>query len=335
MGPPLDLAPLVHGGDLGAARKLFPSAPEPFLDLSAGINPHPYPIPQLSSDVFAKLPQPEAVARLAGIAAEAYGAPGASHVAVAPGTQILMTQIAALGAPGRAVVLAPTYAEHARAAELAGHEVSEVADVEQLADAALAIVVNPNNPDGRIVAKDTLLSLADRLQRRGGVLAIDEAFMDVGPKGASLGDQAGRNVVVLRSFGKFFGLPGLRLGFALAAPSIAERLAAALGPWPVSGAALAIGAEALADTAWRTATRASLEVAAGRLDALLRGAGLEIVGGTSLFRLVGTEEAVKLFEHLGQNGVLVRRFSREPLWLRFGLPGSEPEWQRVADALAH
>jgi cobalamin biosynthetic protein CobC len=335
MGPLLDLAPLVHGGDFGAARKLFPGAPEPFLDLSTGINPHPYPIPQLSSDLFAGLPQPEAIARLAGIAAEAYGAPAADHVALAPGSQILAAQAAFLLARGRASVLAPTYAEHERVAELAGHNVVEVAEVEQLADARIAIVVNPNNPDGRIVAKDTLLALADRLQRRGGLLLVDEAFMDVGPDDGSLGDQVARgNIVVLRSFGKFYGLAGLRLSFALAAPKIVARLAAALGPWPVSSAAIVIGSAALADAAWWEATRTSLAEAAGRLDALLRRARLEIIGGTSLFRLVRTGEAARLFQSFGQEGILVRRFSEHPSWLRFGLPGAESGWQRLDKALA-
>jgi cobalamin biosynthesis protein CobC len=332
MTPPLDLAPLAHGGDLGAARKLFPDAPEPFLDLSAGINPYPYPIAQLPTDVFAKLPQPAA---LATIAAKAYGAPSASHVVVAPGSQILVAQTAFLLARGRAAVLAPTYAEHGRVAELAGHNVVEVAEVGQLADARIAIVVNPNNPDGRVVAKDALLALADRLRRRGGLLVVDEAFMDVGPEGASLSDQAEYdNIVVLRSFGKFYGLAGLRLSFAIAAPNVAVRIAAALGPWPVSGAALVIGAAALADTTWRETTRASLAEAALRLDVLLAEAGLEIFGGTSLFRLVRTNEATQLFQHLGENGILVRRFAEHPSWLRFGLPGGETEWERLRKAMA-
>jgi cobalamin biosynthetic protein CobC len=335
MGPPLDLAPLVHGGDLDAARKLFPGAPEPFLDLSTGINPNPYPVRQLPSDVFAKLPQPEAVARLAGVAAKAYGAPSTAHVVASTGSQTLVAQASFLLARGRAAVLAPTYAEHGRVAELAGHNVVEVAEVEQLADARIAIVVNPNNPDGRIVAKDALLSLADRLRRRGGLLLVDEAFMDVGPDGASLGDQVEcGNIVVLRSFGKFYGLAGLRLSFAIAAPAIAARLAASLGPWPVSSAAIAIGTAALADVAWREAARNSLAGAAGRLDSLLAGAGLSVIGGTSLFRLVRTAEAARLFHSLGQAGILVRRFSEHPSWLRFGLPGGEPEWQRLASALA-
>jgi cobalamin biosynthetic protein CobC len=253
----------------------------------------------------------------------------------ASGSQILVAQAAFLLARGRASVLAPTYAEHGRVAELAGHTVVEVADVGQLADARIAIVVNPNNPDGRVVAKDVLLALADRLRRRGGLLLVDEAFMDVGPDDASLGAQVERgNIVVLRSFGKFYGLAGLRLSFAIAAPDIAARLAAALGPWPVSSAALATGRAALADTTWREKTRVSLAEAALRLDVLLAEAGFEIVGGTSLFRLVRTKETAQLFQHLGASGILVRRFAEHPSWLRFGLPGSEGEWQRLADVLA-
>ena len=314
---------------------MFPGAPEPFLDLSTGINPLPYPVAQVSPDVFARLPEPAEGARLAGIAAEAYGAPSAAHVATAPGSQILMVEIARLVPPGRAAVLGPTYAEHARVAELAGHAVSAVSGVAQLKDADLAVLVTPNNPDGRILAKDALLALADRLRQRGGLLVVDEAFMDVGPEGASLADQAARgNVVVVRSFGKFYGLPGLRLSFAIASPKIAARLAAALGPWPVSGAALAIGAEALGDTAWIATARASLAAAARRLDAQLADAGLGAIGGTSLFRLVRTVEAEKLFQHLGQAGIIVRRFAEQPTWLRVGLPGGEPEWQRLRSALA-
>ncbi len=335
MNPPLDFAPLPHGGDLDAARKLFPGAPEPFLDLSAGINPYHYPIPQFHPDVFTRLPQPEALARLATVAAQAYGATSPSHVVAAPGSQILAAQTAFLLARGRASILAPTYAEHGRVAELAGHNVVEMAEIDQLADARIAIVVNPNNPDGRILAKDSLLALADRLRRRGGLLLVDEAFMDVGPEEASLCEYVEEgNIVVLRSFGKFYGLAGVRLSFAIAAPAIATRLAAALGPWPVSGAAIEIGTVALEDSAWRTAARKALAESAARLDALLARVGLSPVGGTSLFRLVRTADAARLFQSLGQAGILVRRFADHPSWLRLGLPGGEPDWQRLERALA-
>jgi cobalamin biosynthetic protein CobC len=139
--------------------------------------------------------------------------------------------------------------------------------------------------------------------------------------------------VVLRSFGKFFGLAGVRLGFAVAAPDIARRLRAALGPWAVSGPALAIGAAALADAAWIAQTRARLAADAQRLDRLLAGAGLEVAGGTPLFRLVRTPAAAALFDRLGRAGIFVRRFAEQATWLRFGLPGTETEWERLAATL--
>src|SRR6185437_140446 len=95
------LSPLVHGGDLAAARQLFPNAPEPFIDLSTGINPHPYPLPALAPEIFARLPDRASIRRLAGIAAQAYGAPSADHVLPAPGTQILLPQAARLAPRGR------------------------------------------------------------------------------------------------------------------------------------------------------------------------------------------------------------------------------------------
>jgi cobalamin biosynthesis protein CobC len=328
-------APLPHGGDLAAARLLFPNAPEPFLDLSTGINPHSYPIPSFASDVFTRLPEPTALERLAVAAARAYGAPSGAHIVAAPGTQLLLAQVAALVPPGRAMLLGPTYAEHARAAVLAGHTVNEARGLDELADADLAILVNPNNPDGRVVPRAHLLTLAQSRPAHRGLLVIDEAFMDVGPLGESLCAEVERGrVVVLRSFGKFFGLAGVRLGFAITAPAIAARLRAVLGPWAVSGPAIAIGEIALADTAWIAATRARVAEEAGRLDQLLQSRSLAVAGGTSLFRLVRTPRAAALYDQMGRAGVLVRRFEEHPHWLRFGLLPDEPAWQRLTEALS-
>jgi cobalamin biosynthetic protein CobC len=331
--------PLAHGGELGAARRLFPGAPEPFIDLSTGINPNPYPLPQLPAELFARLPDSASIAALAAVAAQTYRAPSADHVVVAPGTQILLPLVAALVRPGRAAVLAPTYSEHRRAAALAGHKVDEVCDFGAGSDAALAgvslaMVTHPNNPDGRLFRRDDLIAVAKKLQPRGGVLVADEAFMDVGPSDASLIAALSRgNIVVLRSFGKFFGLAGMRLGFALAAPALAARLAAMLGPWAVSGPAVAVGAKALADMEWIEQTRTQLAQASQRLDAVLAAAALDIVGGTTLFRLVRTPAAKELFHHLGRSGILVRRFPNNAMWLRFGLPAGEADWLRLQIAM--
>src|SRR5580704_12970364 len=169
--------PLVHGGDLAAARRLFPDAPESFLDLSTGINPNPYPLPHLPEEIFARLPDSATLAHLAAVAAAAYGAPEASCVVAAPGTQILLPLVCGLVRPGRAAILVPTYSEHARASALDGHVVTEIHDLGAIGNADLVTVTNPSNPDGRLFANDDLLAVAKALSLRGGVLVVDEAFM--------------------------------------------------------------------------------------------------------------------------------------------------------------
>ena len=231
--------------------------------------------------------------------------------------------------------MTPTYPELSRAAILAGHSVKAVRRIEDCGDATLVIIGNPNNPDGRLVPRATLLRLAQDLRRRGGVLVVDEAFMDVEPPGASLAaDVACGNVVVLRSFGKFFGLAGIRLGFAIAAPAIATRLGALLGPWAVSGPALAVGTKALADIDWIERTRKRIAKAAKKLDAILTASGLSVIGGTSLFRLAQFRTASALFRHLGRAGIFVRAFPDNANWLRFALPKNIQEWQRLESGLA-
>ena len=305
------------------------------MDLSTGINPHSYPLFELPATALTRLPEAAQLRELAEIAAATYGAPSAAYVAAAPGTQILLPRVASLLRPGKALVLGPTYAEHARAAAIAGHAVAEVGDFDELADADLAVLVNPNNPDGRVIEKARLLELAAWLRAKGGLLVVDEAFMDAGPIEHSLaGDVVEGGIVVLRSFGKFFGLAGVRLGFALADQLTTERLDAQLGPWAVAGPALEYGIRALSDTKWQAAMRQRLGQDAARLDALLGRFDVPVVRGTSLFRYLSFAEAPSLFSALGEDGVLVRHFAERPGVLRIGLPGSEPEWQRLESALA-
>lgn len=326
------LDPITHGGNLSRARALFPQAPEPWIDLSTGISPYSYPHSAIPANVFARLPEPDAVRRLKEIAAEAYGAPSAAHVVAAPGTQILLPIIAGLCQGARsAAILSPTYAEHARAARLAGLAVLETGDPAELAAADLVVVVNPNNPTGRVIPRCDLLELAGRMRTKGGLLVVDEAFNDVSAAG-SIADAAGDGgLVVLRSFGKFYGMAGLRLGFAITHPALAAQIETTLGPWAVSGPALHIAREALSDTAWQAATRQRLAEDAVRLDHLLAAAGISVYGGTSLFRFIRDSRAQSLFRHFGERGIITRRFDERPDDLRIGLPGPG-DWARVEEA---
>lgn len=329
-----------HGGSLAKAAALFPRAPTPWIDCSTGINPHAYPLSGISAralaDTLRRLPEAADIAGLCDVAARAYDAPDQANVVAAPGTQILLPRVAALVRPGFARVLGPTYAEHRRCAALAGHCVEEVSDLDRLREADLAVLVNPNNPEGRLHSRTTLLGLAAALAARGGLLVVDEAFMDVAPEGFGLAPfvEAAGNLVILRSFGKFFGLAGLRLGFALASRAIAARLQAQLGPWAVSGPAVLIGTAALEDREWQVAERIRLAGQAARLDAMLAAHGAAVSGGTSLFRFLRTPHASALFECLGRQGVYVRRFDAIPDALRIGLPPDEAAWSRLSRALA-
>jgi cobalamin biosynthetic protein CobC len=323
-----------HGGQRSAAQARFPGAPQPWLDLSTGINPVAYPVPALSPKVFTDLPDPAALAALEATAAEAYGVADPSLVAAAPGTQILIDLLPRLLPPTDVAVLGPTYGEHGPGWLRAGHRLRSARHLHELRQAKVAVVVNPNNPDGRVLAAADLLALGVALDARGGLLVVDEAFADLEEGTFSLSSRLPRpGIVVLRSFGKTYGLAGLRLGFALATADIAAEIRAALGPWAVSGPAIAVGTAALADRPWREASAARCSADALHLDRLMTGGGFDALGGTRLFRLYRHDRAPDWFERLGQAGILVRPFDYQPDWLRLGLPGDEAALARLEEAL--
>jgi cobalamin biosynthetic protein CobC len=326
---------IAHGGRLAEARRQFPGAPEPFLDLSTGINPIPYTVPVLPPECFTRLPEPEAVAALQSTAAAAYDVADPAMVVAAPGTQILIDLLPRLWSSPTVAVLGPTYAEHVYAWSRVGCRVDQVTDFAGLDTADAAVVCNPNNPDGRRVERRQLLALADRLAPRGGLLLVDEAFADLEGGDLSVADALPHPaLIVFRSFGKSYGLAGLRLGFALASPARAAVIRTALGPWAVSGPAIAVGREALADRAWLTRAAAHLADAARALDGELTEAGLRVLGGTRLFRLAEANDAGEVFVKLGRAGIFVRRFAEQPSWLRFGQPANAHVWQRLRAALS-
>ncbi|MCJ2069855.1 threonine-phosphate decarboxylase CobD [Methylobacterium sp. J-030] len=330
--PAREAAVIAHGGDLGGLRKTFPDAPEPWLDLSTGINPIPYPVPPIEASAWTRLPEAAELQALRAAAASAYGAPDAAHVVPAPGTQILIETLPRLLAPTRVAVVGPTYAEHAAAWARAGHAVAEVSGLDTLGDARVAVIVDPNNPDGRTVPLAERCALAESLGARGGLLVADEAFADLEPV-ESLCPHVGPGLVVLRSFGKTYGLAGLRLGFAVAEPGIALRIAEALGPWAASGPALAIGTAALSDADWRAEAARARAADAARLDRMIvRGSG-RVVGGTCLFRTADFSDGPGLYRRLAAAGIAVRRFAERPERLRFGLPPDKTGWCRLSQVL--
>jgi cobalamin biosynthetic protein CobC len=315
-----------HGGNLDAAIARFGGVREEWIDLSTGINPRPYPLPPMPQSAWSALPTTTEIDALADAATVVYG----SAVRALPiaGAQAAIQIVPRLAAPGIARVLAPTYNEHAAALQNAGWDVRPERALDRLAGADLAVVVNPNNPDGRQHRPTELLSLANHVK----LLVVDESFADADPS-LSLAGEIADNVIVLRSFGKFYGLAGLRLGFALAAPALRTSLQDIAGPWAVSGPAVAVGCVALSDTAWRKDTVVRLERDAARLDKVAEAAGCQLVGGTSLFRLYETGNAAATQERMAEARIWTRRFPYEAGWLRLGLPSGDENWKRVENAL--
>jgi cobalamin biosynthetic protein CobC len=327
---------MAHGGMLSLARRMFPRAPTPFLDLSTGINPVPYPMPILPNDAFTRLPDADDEASLRAVAAIAYGASDPAMVAAAPGTQILISLLPHLMAPHgqKVAILSPTYGEHAASWRAAGCGIVETTQFSDLAEAAIAVVCNPNNPTGLRITPGRLLALADQLAAKGGMLVVDEAFADLEPGPLSVVPHLPHPaILVLRSFGKTYGLAGLRLGFLIGVPELAARARAALGPWAVSGPALAAGLQALPDLGWRVQATQRLGRDGAKLDKLLQARAMELIGGTNLFRLYRGQGAASMFDRLGSAGILVRRFETTPDHLRFGLPATGEDWARLEAAL--
>ncbi|WP_254446587.1 threonine-phosphate decarboxylase [Ruegeria sp. HKCCD8929] len=306
-----------HGGGLDGAMRLFGGARSEWIDLSTGINPHPYPIGDLAHSDWTELPDHGTFEALVAAARSFWSVPEGAAILPAPGASALIARIPALAPAGTVEITPPTYNEHAAAFSAHGWSVQSTGPAEA------RVLVHPNNPDGRLwTATDASAPLT----------AIDESFCDVTPD-ASLIRLAGRpGTVVLKSFGKFWGLAGLRLGFAIARPEIIARLNDLTGPWAVSGPALRIGTQALLDHGWAEQIRTRLAADAARLDSLLTAKGAELSGGTTLFRLYRVEDAAAWQSRLARAHIWSRVFPYSDHFLRLGLPPARG-WDRLESAL--
>jgi cobalamin biosynthetic protein CobC len=325
---------LEHGGRLRKAAREYGIAEADWLDLSTGIAPWAWPIPSIPAQAWHRLP--EADDGLEQAACNYYGAARALPV---PGSQAAIQALPRLRSSGKVGVLSPCYAEHAHAWRSAGFLVREVLEheVDYFLDSLdVLVVVNPNNPTGLMLTPERLLKWQARLAERGGWLVVDEAFMDNTPDLSLASHSDTPGLIVLRSFGKFFGLAGVRLGFVLAAPRLLKLLAKEIGPWAVSGPTRIIGQACLADVQGHQTQRMRTGQASERLVQLLTRHGLKPKGGCALFQWLTTPQAQQLHEFCARRGILLRLFvSDNPVncSLRFGLPASEAHWQRLEAAL--
>lgn len=323
---------LEHGGRLRAAAQRYGIPLADWLDLSTGIAPESWPLPMIPPEAWARLPEEDDGLEQAACAC--YGARQALAVA---GSQAAIQALPELFPPARVGVLGLSYAEHAHAWRRAGHRLVrlDAAGIDsQLDKLDVLVLANPNNPTGERFAPAQLLDWHARLRARGGCLLVDEAFIDCTPEHSLAAHAHLPGLIVLRSFGKFFGLAGIRLGFVLAEPGLLANLRERLGPWTVSGPTRCVALAALdaASGGARRRRTAELQRRGKALAELLAAHGLTPAGGTALFQWVPLLQAAALYEYLARRGILVRLFT-EPASLRFGLPASEADWQRLQRAL--
>lgn len=320
-----------HGGDLHAARACYGLALEDWLDLSTGINPHAYPVTSPPPSAWQRLPESDD-----GMESAARTFYGTQDLVAVAGTQMAIKLLPQLRAPSRVLLSAPSYAEHAYAWGTAGHRLStrpaRSIDDQAVTGADVVVLVNPNNPDGYRYPLARLQRWREQLARRGGWLVVDEAFMDATPEQSLLRHTLPPGLIVLRSFGKFFGLAGTRVGFVCAEPALLEALSDAAGPWTVAGPSRAVARQALLDRVWQRRTRDWLEERSSVVGRLLDDCGLPPAASTPLFHWVPTDSACAWQEALARRGIWTRRFE-QPSALRIGLTQDDAAHKRLRDAL--
>ncbi|WP_339694942.1 threonine-phosphate decarboxylase [Celeribacter baekdonensis] len=305
-----------HGGGLDAAVARFGGEKSDWIDLSTGINPTAYSIGEMPPSVWEALPDAAAQDSLIQAARAFWNVPRGASILAAPGASALIARLPALWPKARVDIRTPTYNEHAAAFEAHGWTVDGT-------DPSVQVAVHPNNPDGRLWRADELTA---------PITIIDESFCDVMPEMSHIGRVMDGHTIVLKSFGKFWGLAGLRLGFAIGAPEWINRLSTLTGPWAVSGPALAIGTKALNDPDWAMQTRINLAQSCDKMDVLMKNKGAKLIGGTDLFRLYDVDNARAFQDHLAKGRVWSRIFPYSDRWVRLGLPAAD-RWDQFEAAL--
>ena len=320
---------LPHGGDIARLERELGCSLQGCLDLSTGLSPWSYPVPPVPDYVWQSLPYDTAA--LLAAAATYYGCVE-PYITPVAGVQDAIVRLPYYLPTATVALPVLGYQEHRRAWSKAGHRVvfyRHLSELEQLIERhplLYGVVINPNNPTTERLSAEVVLSLHQRLANKG-CLIVDEAFMDVTPAQSVAAFAHLPGLLVLRSFGKFFGLAGVRLGFVLGQGPVIERLRGDIEPWGVSYPAIWLGAQALADSGWCSAQRQRIVQQADQLRALIDAKFGGTTDSAHLFlTTMGSPEVLQvIYQKAAIAGVLLRYevFEERWAWLRVGLPGEQ------------
>ena len=309
--------PLDHGGNLDSAAKHYGGKRQDWLDLSTGINPEAYSLNSVQEADWKALPDKLANTEICLAARKFWNVPDRADILAVPGCSSAIAQIPTLFSPGSVEIAVPTYNEHAASFQFHGWQT-----LTKSKSAQARVIVHPNNPTGKF----------SELPDPAPLNIIDESFCDIAPLRSHIARSAMPGHIILKSFGKFWGLAGLRLGFAIGDPFLIKALRQKLGPWPVSGIALRIGTKALQDYDWANNTRNRLKIDIARLDTLLMTLKAKPIGDCSLFRTYAVEDAAQIQKQFAESLIWSRIFPYSNDWIRLGLP-PKYDWSRLENAL--
>ncbi|RAU97613.1 threonine-phosphate decarboxylase CobD [Paenibacillus sp. YN15] len=319
-----------HGGDIWTAAELYGIDKNSFLDFSSNMNPLGPPeaaeriIREEWRRELSRYPDPDC-RELRQKIASVYSIPASSVLAGNGAAEIIDLAVRAQR-PRTVGLLAPSFREYATAAQRAGAGIVDIplsaernfdpdwtsAELQKaVPEAELFLFGHPNNPTGRLLSTEFVRQLA----ATGKPVILDEAFIDFSGEEESVSfiRQAAESdrLCVVRSLTKFYTVPGLRLGFAVAGQGWIGAMKRLQVEWSVNGLAQRIGQEVLGDGEFARATRDWLREESAWLTKALTGLGLQVTPSAAnylLFRLPGEWGVTihRLQEAMGRRGILIR-----------------------------
>ena len=314
-----------HGGDIDNAIKKYGGNKDDWIDLSTGINPNHYPYKLINIRELQNLPYKNDIDNLNKLAKKYFQT--TACVRAVSGAQGGINILPFL-LPNKTVsILSPTYNEYQNVFSNSLKKIINVKNLSELKKSQIAIICNPNNPDGKLYSNDNLLKISKSVE----YLIIDESFIDQYPRKSlshKLDDQT--NILILRSFGKFFGLAGIRLGFLISNKEIDKKIQFLIGNWPISNVAINVASKALIDHVWIMNTISFLKEGSYFLDCLASEINWKVVGGTNLYRLYETPNAHDAQNKLANFKIWSRRFSYSKKWIRLGIPRKK-DFKKVSE----
>ena len=314
------------------------------LDFSTSINPLGMPeavARMLSGAANLAVDYPDEHAHTLECAASSYAGIPADMVVAGNGATELIHNICRYTAGRRVLVPSPGFGEYAAAAKLCGSPVSpyEGGVPNDMPRNGCVFVCNPSNPAGILTGRDAILEAASEAARTDSILVVDECFIEMTPgRDESVAPYAGqhKNMVVLRSLTKSFGLAGLRVGYGMADPDISAGLRRIRTPWSVNALAQAAGIESLSHPEHLEAARDIIRQETDRLyGAMLDMDGIKPHRTDTNYMVVGTADpAPVVVERLLKQNILVRDCSSFGMGHHIRVSAKTPDKNKILlDAL--